>query len=529
TPAVVRFQVKPDEPGIRFYRVRAFMKSEGDRIFSQRSRTREATLANNVRIAMVDRGGGPYRILYVSGRPNWEFKFLRRSVEEDDEIQLVGLVRIAKREPKFDFRSRQGESTNPLFRGFGNQEDEQAEQYDQPVLLRLGTEDQEELRDGFPKTADLLYKYHAVVLDDVEVSYFTQDQMLLLQQFVSHRGGGLVMLGGQESFAKGGYSRTPLGELLPVYLGKRRDVPPDRTYRLKLTRDGMHPPWSFFRVRSTTEEEQARLLKMPSFQTVNRVDGVKPGAVVLAIAESTRGESLPAFTAQRFGKGRSAAMLVGDLWRWGMRREKATNEDLGMIWRQTMRWIVADVPRRVDARATTDPTDPDQTQKIEIEVRDSEFKPLDNAQAKIEIKTPAGTVVQLDAEPSESKAGAYVATFVPREPGSYHAHVDVTAPDGSETGQRDIGWVSEPETVEFRRLRPNHELMRQIADATGGDLLALDDLDRFVATLPNRKIPVTEPWLFSWWERKWVKLFAFLAIVGFLSREWAARRLNGLP
>ena len=44
--------------------------------------------------------------------------------------------------------SRSGERTNPLFRGFGNQADEQAEQYDQPVLLRLGINDKDELRGG---------------------------------------------------------------------------------------------------------------------------------------------------------------------------------------------------------------------------------------------------------------------------------------------------------------------------------------------------------------------------------------------
>ena len=90
-------------------------------------------------------------MLYVGGRPNWEFKFLRRAVDEDDEVHLVGLVRIAKREPKFTFLGRSGERTNPLFRGFGNQSDEEAEQYDEPVLVRLGTEDKEELRGGFPQ------------------------------------------------------------------------------------------------------------------------------------------------------------------------------------------------------------------------------------------------------------------------------------------------------------------------------------------------------------------------------------------
>ena len=78
-------------------------------------------------------------MLYVSGRPNWEYKFLHRAVEADEQTQLVGLIRIAKREPKFEFRGRAGESSNPLFRGFGNQSKEEIERYDQPVLVRLNT------------------------------------------------------------------------------------------------------------------------------------------------------------------------------------------------------------------------------------------------------------------------------------------------------------------------------------------------------------------------------------------------------
>ncbi len=65
------------------------------------SSSREVTIANNVQLLTVDRGGGPYRVLYVSGRPNWEFKFLKRALEEDVEIKLSGLVRIAKKEAKF--------------------------------------------------------------------------------------------------------------------------------------------------------------------------------------------------------------------------------------------------------------------------------------------------------------------------------------------------------------------------------------------------------------------------------------------
>src|SRR5207244_12830795 len=187
---VFRFQLRPEKAGVIFYRLVIGAKTAGT--------APEVTMANNEAFVTVDRGGGPYRVLYVTGRPNWEYKFLRRALSEDEEVQLLGLVRIAKREPKFTFLGRSGERTNPLFRGFGNQTDDAAEQYDQPVLIRLGTEDKEELRGGFPQDADALFRYHAIILDDIEVGFFKQDQLSLLQQFVIRRGARLLVLGGKE-------------------------------------------------------------------------------------------------------------------------------------------------------------------------------------------------------------------------------------------------------------------------------------------------------------------------------------------
>ena len=71
-PLAFRFQVRPEQPGLSFYRVRVSARSENP--FATPPQTAEATLANNARVIVVDRGRGPYRILYVAGRPNWEFK-----------------------------------------------------------------------------------------------------------------------------------------------------------------------------------------------------------------------------------------------------------------------------------------------------------------------------------------------------------------------------------------------------------------------------------------------------------------------
>ena len=75
----------------------------------------------------------------------------------------------------------------------------------------------------------------------MEASFFSADQMLLLRRFVNQRGGGLMMLGGIDSFESGGYQKTPVGEALPVYLGKSGNIGNLRdgeSYSWELTREG---------------------------------------------------------------------------------------------------------------------------------------------------------------------------------------------------------------------------------------------------------------------------------------------------
>ncbi len=201
----VRFLHRPPTGGVQFYRVE---------IAADGKAGEEATDANNFRLVTLNRGSGRYRILYLSGRPNWEYKFLNRALAEDAEVELVGLIRVARREPKFQWRGREGVASNQLFQGLDPNDD--TADYDQPVMVRLNTRDDRELSSGFPRKADELFEYQAVIIDDLERSFFSVDQMDLLEAFVSRRGGSLLMLGGSESFAQGGYDKSPIGKMLPV-------------------------------------------------------------------------------------------------------------------------------------------------------------------------------------------------------------------------------------------------------------------------------------------------------------------------
>jgi uncharacterized membrane protein len=521
----LRFRLRPDRSGVLFYRLRIADASE-DASQDNPQPTSEATLANNTRTIVVDRGKGPYRILYVAGRPNWELKFLKRAVEEDEQVQLVTLIRVAKREPRYDWRGHTGETSNPLYRGFDVQDKEQAEQYDQPVLVRLNTRDRMELREGFPKTAEELFEYHAIILDDIEAGFFSHDQMDLIRRYVTQRGGGFLMLGGKESFQKGDFQRTPIGSILPIYLDPMPAAKTNAGMRLNLTREGWLQPWA--RLRDNEKDEQQRLAEMPEFQVTNRARAVKPGAKVIATIDANDSQQLPGLIAQQVGNGRSAALVIGDIWRWGMRNPEM-HEDMDKFWRQTLRWLIADVPARISLQANHNLEETNQPVLLQVRVRDRAFEPLDNVSVSMEVLEPGGSSVRLTAVPTPAESGQFEATYVPRASGGYYAHVRVNDLKGDRLGEAETGWAIDLEGREFQSIRANRPLLEKIARQTGGHLVELDELNRFARDLPNRSAPISEVWVRPLWDLPGVVPAVFLFALACFVAEWALRRWKGLP
>lgn len=523
------FRIKPDAPGLAFYKFHVSSHGEWQNS-STSEETGEATLANNEALAAVNRAKGPYRILYVSGRPNWEFKFLNRAVQDDPQLQLTGLIRVARREPKFNFIGRAGETSNPLFRGFGNQSGEEIERYDQPVLVRLNTRDEKELAAGFPSNPEDLYGFHAVIVDDLESRFFTTEQMLLVQRFVSERGGGFLMLGGAESFIEGNYLRTPIGEMLPVYLDKMEAALTNADYAFDLTREGWLQPWA--RLRDNEMAEKARLDAMTPFKVLNAVREVKPGASVVGAVLDAKGRRRPALVVQRFGHGRTAALTIGDIWRWGFKDSDA-QKDMNQAWRQMMRWLVTDVPNRVDINVEPGADPSAGTVQLRVRVRDRQFRPMDNSSVIVNIRpmmsssTAASRTNQarLRAEPSDHEPGLYMAEYSSRHAGAFRAAAVATDETGAEIGRSEIGWSTELSSQEFHSLAPNRALLEDIARRTDGAVLSASGLAKFAKSLPQRQAPVMENWTYPVWHNP---AWFLLALACFVS-EWGIRRWKGLP
>ena len=357
------------------------------------------------------------------------------------------------------------------------------------------------------------------------------------------------MLGGMESLQQGRFARTAVGDMLPVYIDQSGDPLPVSDLRLALTREGWLQPWA--RLRNNESDEKTRISGMPPFQVLNNIRGIKPGASPIAEVSDSTGAKHPALVAQRYGNGRSAAMAIGDFWHWGL-IDREHHRDMDKAWRQLIRWLVSDVPNRVELTAEPQAGDPNQAMLLQVRVRDKKFQALDNAKVSLTVQwindtnarqtavsspsapgnvvrgpsigSNATNVIRITAEQSLTDPGVYLASYVPRETGGYFAQADVTDAGGVEVGHAGAGWSADPAAEEFKSLKPNKALMELIAKKTGGEMLSASKLDDFVRALPTKQVPVTENYTVPFWHQPLVFLFA----LGCFVAEWGIRRLKGL-
>ena len=85
-----------------------------------------------------------------------------------------------------------------------------------PALQSQGLNVDLQTPDNMPSGLAELASYKTVVLANVSATKLDNQQMKVLQSYVRDLGGGLVAIGGADSYGPGGYFQTPLEETLPL-------------------------------------------------------------------------------------------------------------------------------------------------------------------------------------------------------------------------------------------------------------------------------------------------------------------------
>ena len=114
----------------------------------------------------------------------------------------------------------------------------------------------------------------------------------MIADFVSERGGGLLVTGGR-SFAQRGLVGTPLEAVLPVELDERRGGVSRASRRarrpptaLVVTPEGETHP--IMRLGASGEETRRKWAALPALAAAAPLGSARPGAVVLAAASGLR-------------------------------------------------------------------------------------------------------------------------------------------------------------------------------------------------------------------------------------------------
>ena len=489
--STVRLTLRTEEAGPRLLR------------FKVKPLQGEQLTENNVFDVALDVLGRKEKVLYFEGGARFEAKFLRRAAQGDQNLQVVTLERTAK--DKF---------------------------------LRLDVDDAEELAAGFPHSREELFKYRGLIIGAVEASFFGIDQMRMLTDFVSQRGGGLLMLGSDQTFAEGGYSGTSVAEALPVVFDPEAATAPaqDRSkgkdgagafqlLKVEVTPLGAAQPVT--QLAANESENEKRFRALPALSAVNVLTRVKPGASLLlsgAPVDRPSERQRVVLASQRYGRGRTFALPVQDSWRWQMHADVAAGDPSHeTFWRQLLRQLVSGVSGPVAASLSSGLVSPRSPVAIRADVSDETFIRVNDAVVTATIKKSNGDIEDLRLPWTVDKDGEYQAEVRGEGPGIYE--VRVAARRGGVLLGEDVTHFRVADVpVEFRGAEMKADLLRRIASETGGRFYTPET----VSTLPEdlSYSPKTATLIEE--KELWDMPVLFLGILMCLSLEWILRKYRGL-
>ncbi len=437
----------------------------------------ETEFRNNRRAALVSVESRPRRILYFEGEPRWEYKFLRRAISDDEQLDLVTLLRV---------------SPNKFY--------------------RQGLETPEQLADGFPTDRAGLFRYDALIIGSLEAAALTREQVGIIGDFVSLRGGGLLLLAGRNGLGNGGWGQSAIADVLPARLPPATENSFFRRQAgVTLTPQGAD--LVMLDIGAPGTDARGQWASLPAVADYQLTGELKPAARTLVAAATEAGE-IPLLVMQPYGRGLAFILATGGTWRWQMSLP-VEDQRHERFWRQFLRALAADAPDPVSLTAAPAGDRID----IRAEFRDAAFR----AETGLEVQavaTHAGGETRATAlAPAAGEPGVYRGRLDGAPAGTWF--VEARAARGSETiATARTGLRADAASAEYFSHRANPALMRRLAEATGGSVLAADAGNELARLVAVSGAGITEAEFRPVWDAP--ALLATFIVLKFA--EWLLRR-----
>ncbi len=466
-------QFTPDHDGTAVYRAEVPV-AEG-----------ETVTENNRREFTVEIQDDRLPVLYAEGSPRLEYRFLRRALFRDPNFRVVGLLRLAAGR----------------------------------FYVQGADESETWLTAGFPRTPEHLFRFQAVILGDLEAAMFTPEQLALLEDFVKTRGGGLLMLGGVNSFGLGGYAGTPVARLLPLRVGPSDPAYSDEPLQAQPTAEALAHP--VMQLLPDPEQNRRLWASVPELIGITPVSGVKPDATLLL---ADRRADRPLFAVQNYGAGRVGAFTSGGSWYWQVSMP-ASDETHERFWKQVVRWLVLGARDHLTVETDAEIYARLSPVLIRAAVLHQDLRPNNDARVNASVRDPLGNTTDIALEWTLSEEGVYECTYTPETEGNYEVSVQVEA---ATTDKAVTGFlVSEP-VQEFSDAGLKREALEAAARLGGGQYFTTADGAALAQRLGQDVRALQRAGRVGGRSAIWDMPLLFLLLLGLLVTEWVIRRRNGL-
>ena len=435
----------------------------------------ETNLANNTRAHVVDVEENRYRILYIEGEPRWEYKFMQRALNDDPSIQLSTLLKVTPNK-----------------------------------YYRQGIDSPDQLANGFPEDRAELYEYDALIIGSFNAAELTSEQQEMIRDFVSDRGGSLMMLAGLNGLGLGGWGETVVNDILPSRLNMEEANFIREKSPVALTDNGRLAPMLQF---SDSESENDELWsELPEVADHQQLGPLRPAATTL-LEVNVEGRMQPLLVTQPYGRGQSFILATGGTWRWQM---SLPVEDMRheTFWRQLTRALVANSPRPFELSSQIE----NEEIMVRAQVRDPDAEENQGLEISVVVSSENNDVVNLELQPVSGRPGVFEAGFRPSETGLYSieaiSRVGETLLGSSTTAVRyDQG-------LEIFNVRQNRPLLERVSEVTGGQYWAPAQWDEIPEAISYSTAGITEQQISYLWDAP----FFFLLLVLLKAAEWLLRR-----
>ncbi len=440
-------------------------------------------------------------VLYVEGRVRPEVGPLRRMLEADPNLVLVSMVQTVA--GRFEM---------------------------------TGLKPGDDLK-GLPTTPAQWKRFKVILLGDLDASYLNAQQQKDLDQAVRD-GAGLLMIGGQNSFAPGGWDKTTLAQILPVSLEKIIPAQLNSPFIPQLTAIGSaHPIFRNIAPFFLTPEGKKTGDTVPELSGCVALGTPKAGATVLAVhpAEKVGGQPATVLAVQQYGKGRSAAFAADTTYRWNLTlRALGKDSPYNRFWGQMIRWLAAQesLEKKTGASVTAmlakERFESGEPVPLRAAVTDKDGQATNYAKVWADISGPDGKTKRVDLTATGTQSGGDMgiydspgSAYKPAMAGTYKVAFGASK-DNADLGKDSTTFLVMPVAGERDVLAAQPRTLEIIAARTSGtavDLAGLDALaDRLLATAgppPDAtlsSLPLSQPRPF------------FLVFIGLIAVEWLLRR-----